>query len=98
LLYEKKLHMQECLTSLDVAADSTLVSMLASSDSANQQLSSALNSNADFEVTLSNADDERQLSTLEARLGLIQKGAESLDPDIIYQRDKTRERFIGRWR
>lgn len=97
LLYEKKHDLHECLTSLDVSANPTLASMLASADCAKQQLSSALNSNAGFEVTLSNADQERMLSTLEARLGLVQKGSDNLSPDVLYQRDKARERFMDRW-
>lgn len=97
LLYEKKLHMRECVTRLDVSADPTLASILASADCAKQQLSSALNSNAGFEVTLSNTDLERQLSALEARLGLVQKGAENLSPDVLYQRDQAREKFVDRW-
>ncbi|RMJ27749.1 hypothetical protein PHISP_01393 [Aspergillus sp. HF37] len=96
-LYEKTLQMQECLASLDIGSDSTLAPMLACADSANQRLSSALNTHSAFEATLSNTDLERRLSALERRLGVVRKGTENIDLDVLYQRDKDRGRFMDRW-
>lgn len=96
-LHEKKLQLQECLTGLDVAADSSLVSMLASTDSANQQLAVALNSDSEFGTTLSNPDLEKRLSALEGRLGFVQRGMENLNLDVLYQRDKAQAQFMDKW-
>lgn len=96
-LYEKTLQMHECLASLDIGSDSSLAPMLACADSANQRLSSALNSHSAFEATLSNPDLERRLSALERRLDVVRKGTENVDLDVLYQRDKMRGRFMDRW-
>lgn len=96
-LYEKMLNMHDCLRSLDIVADSMVASELARADSANQRLSSSVNSNSRFEITLSSVDQERQLSCLEARLGLAQRGTEYLDLDVLYQRDRTQGRFMDQW-
>lgn len=96
-LHEKKVHMHESLASLDIGTDSTLASTLGCAESANQRLSSALNSDCDFEPTLSNTDLERRFSALEQRLDVVRKGTENLNLDVLYQRDKARGRFMDRW-
>lgn len=97
MLYEKEAYMLECLRNLGIAADSPLAAQLIPMDLASRLLSSCLNADSPFEATLSNADQEKRLAALEAQLGLVQKGIEGLNLDILYQRDKAQDRFLERW-
>lgn len=96
-IYEKKLYLDDGFGNLGIIADSTLVPVLSCADSANQVLSSALTSNSLFKSSLSNIDQGGRLSTLEARLGTIQKDMGRVDLGILHQRDRDQARFMDRW-
>lgn len=96
-LYEKKLRMLERLHNLGIAADTPLVAHLSSADQAAQLLDSSLHADSSFRVSLSDVSQEQKLASLEEELGLVQKGIEGINLDVLYQRDKTREKFMERW-
>lgn len=96
-LYERRLYMHDCLRSLDVAADSALVPELLCTDSADQLLFSSLNTNSRFEISLSNVDQGKMLSTLKTQLESIQKGTENLNLSLFYQGHRAQKGFMNRW-
>jgi hypothetical protein len=96
-LAEKRQHLLECLRNFGVAADSPLVTETVSTDQATRLLLSALHSDSHQETSLTDADNEKGLSELEAQLGVIQKGIGRLDMDSLYRRDKNQERFLETW-
>ncbi|KAG2418654.1 hypothetical protein HFD88_001755 [Aspergillus terreus] len=96
-LAEKRQHLLEWLRNFGVAADSPLVTETVSTDQATRLLLSALHSDSHQETSLTDADNEKGLSELEAQLGVIQKGIGRLDMDSLYRRDKNQERFLETW-
>lgn len=97
-LYEKKSYMLDSLNNLAGAVDSALESELSPMDSATQLLSTSLHSDSRFGTSLTNVGQDNRLSELEAQLGLIRRGTEQLDLDVLHQRDRNQARFMDRWR
>ncbi|KAL2002058.1 hypothetical protein VTN02DRAFT_740 [Thermoascus thermophilus] len=96
-LYEKKLRMLERLHNLEIAADTPLIAQLSSADQAAQLLDSSLHADSSFRISLSDVSQEQKLAALEEELGSIQKGIEGINLDVLYQKDKTQEKFIEKW-
>lgn len=97
-LHEKRANSLENLSNLHAAAESPLATQLIPMDSASQRLSSSLNADSSFAFSLPDADQEKRLGSLEAQLGLVQRGIEGLDLNVLRQRDKAQDRFVERWR
>jgi hypothetical protein len=96
-LFEKKEHMMECLHGYSIAADSPLVAEMISSDRATRLVSSSLNADSHFWASLTKGIHEEKLSELGLQLGYIQKGIETLDLDVLHQRDRNQEKFMEKW-
>ena len=96
-LPEKRKQALECLRSYSIAADSPLKDELIPSDQASMLLLSSLETNSHFQTSLVDLDHERGLEVLESELGLLQKGMQKLDLDVIYRRDKAQSSFMEQW-
>lgn len=96
-LPEKRKQALECLRSYSIAADSPLKDELIPSDQASMLLLSSLETNSHFQASLVDLDHERGLEVLESELGLLQKGMQKLDLDVIYRRDKAQSSFMEQW-
>jgi hypothetical protein len=96
-LHEKRRHMAELLCNLGTAADSPLAAELDPMHQATGLLNHALHSDSDYRLSLVDALQTEEITSLEEKLGIIQKGAEGLNLDILHQRDKAHEKFIERW-
>lgn len=96
-LYDKRSQIQDYFRTLGVGADLPLVTELTPTDRAARLLSSALEADSSFAHSLSDVEQDQRLSELEAQLGLVQTGANKLNTDVLYQRDKDQERFLERW-
>ncbi|CAL5874866.1 uncharacterized protein PFLUO_LOCUS9168 [Penicillium psychrofluorescens] len=96
-LHEKRAALSETLRNIGIAVDSPLVAHLGAGDVASQLLVSSLHSNSHFETSLPDPDEARELSGIEADLGMLQKGIQRVNSDVLHQRDKNYERFVERW-
>ncbi|GAQ06919.1 hypothetical protein ALT_4240 [Aspergillus lentulus] len=96
-LFDKKQHIVECLRSISVGAKLPLVAGLIPSDQASQLLASALSEHSQFKISLLDVEQDQKLSELESQLGRLQKGIERLNLDVLYQRDRSQEKFMEKW-
>lgn len=96
-LFDKKQHIVECLRNLSVGAKLPLVAGLIPSDQASQLLTSALSEHSRFKTSLLNVEQDKKLSDLGSQLGQLQKGIERLNLDVLYQRDRSQEKFMEKW-
>jgi hypothetical protein len=97
VLHEKRRHMAEFLRNLGTTADSGLVAHLDPIHKATLLLGSALHADSCYDISLVDDSQMGELAALESKLGLIQKGMQGINLDILHQRDKNQERFIERW-
>ncbi|KAL2824669.1 hypothetical protein BDW59DRAFT_162319 [Aspergillus cavernicola] len=96
-LVRERQHMLDGLRNYGLASDSPLPAELLPTDRAIQLLSSSLEADSLFTASLSSVEHEKSLSELESKLGRIQKGIERLNQDVVYQRDRTQEKFLEMW-
>ncbi|RLL95064.1 hypothetical protein CFD26_105427 [Aspergillus turcosus] len=96
-LFDKKQDIVECLRNLSVGAKLPLVAGLIPSDQASQLLTSALSEHSRFKTSLLDVEQDKKLSDLESQLGQLQKGIERLNLDVLYQRDRSQEKFMEKW-
>jgi hypothetical protein len=96
-LFDKKQHIVECLRNLSVGAKLPLVAGLIPGDQASQLLASALSEHSRFKISLLDVEQDQKLSDLESQLGQLQKGIERLNLDVLYQRDRSQEKFMEKW-
>ncbi|KAL1967782.1 hypothetical protein VTN77DRAFT_2471 [Rasamsonia byssochlamydoides] len=95
---EKRFRMVELLQNLSTTADMPLAEYLTPTDRATELLYSALQADSGCQLSLVDVSQRQRLADLERQLGLVQKGIEGLNLDILGQRDKAQERFMERWR
>lgn len=95
---EKRSRMVELLQNLSKTADMSLAEYLTRTDRASELLYSALQADSGCQLSLVDVHQKQRLADLEKRLGLVQKGIEGLNLEILGQRDKAQERFLERWR
>jgi hypothetical protein len=96
-ILQERQHMLDGLRHYGIASDSPLAAELLPTDRAIQLLSSSLKADSLFTASLSDLEHEKSLTGLESDLSRIQKGMERLNQDVVYQRDKSREKFLERW-
>ncbi|KAL3456337.1 hypothetical protein BJX64DRAFT_281456 [Aspergillus heterothallicus] len=96
-LLQERHHMLNGQHRYGIASDSPLAVDLLSTDRATQLLSSSLQADSKFTVSLSSVEHEKSLVELESKLSCIQKGMERLNQDVVHQRDKNREKFLEKW-
>jgi hypothetical protein len=96
-LREKRHDMLEFLSHLGIGTDSPLAAHLNPTDQATELLESALHSDSSYAISLLDASQEESVSALEKKLGVVQKGVEGVNLDIIHGRDKAQEKFLERW-
>lgn len=96
-LHEKRCHISETLGNLNVAVDAPLVTHLAPLDHASQLLDSSLHSYSHFQTSLRDLAGGKALSGLEGELRRLRDGLQSLNLDVLHQRDHHQERLIERW-
>ncbi|RHZ58460.1 uncharacterized protein CDV56_105609 [Aspergillus thermomutatus] len=96
-LFDKKQHIVECLRNISVGANLPMAAGLIPSEQASQLLASALSEHSQFEISLLDVEQEKKLSDLESHLGQLQKGIERLNLDVLYQRDRSQEKFMEKW-
>ncbi|KAL2872257.1 uncharacterized protein BJX67DRAFT_376083 [Aspergillus lucknowensis] len=96
-LTRERQHMLDGLRNYGTASDLPLAAELLPTDRAIRLLSSSLEADSLFTTSLSSVEHEKSLVELESRLGRIRKAIERLNQDVVYQRDKTREKFLERW-
>lgn len=96
VLREKKEQLLDHWTDMSAPTGSGLARLLAAMDSASQLLSCSLNRDAPLGWSLWNSEQEEKFLMLESELGLVQRGIEGLDLDVL-QNVKTRDRFVERW-
>jgi hypothetical protein len=97
LMSEKRHRMEEFLQNLSVSADLPLVDHLGPTDRAKELLTSTLQADSAFTLSLVDSSQKERLADLEKQLGIVQKGMEAVDMDILTQRDRFREKFMERW-
>lgn len=97
VLNEKRLRMVEMLESLYATAASPLIPDLESADKVAQLLSSAVYRDSDFELSLEDSSQQQRTANLESQIGIVQKGLENLNTDILHHSDRARENFMERW-
>lgn len=95
-LHEKKQRMLEMVSGLHKGVDAPLEEQLDVVDHACQLLSSALHADSNFNASLTDTTLEKKLGDLENRIGLVRKGIEGINLDIL-QRDKVQDKFMERW-
>lgn len=96
-LFQQRQHMLDGLHNYAMASDSPLAAELLPTDRAIRLLSSSLEADSLCTASLSSVEHERSLSVLESKLSRIQKGIQSLNQDVVYQRDKNQEKFLEKW-
>ncbi|KAL2842946.1 hypothetical protein BJY01DRAFT_216129 [Aspergillus pseudoustus] len=97
-LLQERRHMLDGLRHYGIASDSPLAAELLPTDRAIRLLSSSLDADCRFSASLSSVEHEKSLVDLESKLSRIQKGMERLNQDVIYQRDKNKDKLLERWR
>ncbi|KAK5800981.1 hypothetical protein VI817_003193 [Penicillium citrinum] len=96
-MHEKRIHMAETSRTLGTAVNSPLASQLAAYDQATRLLESSLHANSQFETSLSDPGQKEALSGLESDLASLRKGVQSINMDVLHQRDKSQARLLERW-
>jgi hypothetical protein len=90
--------MVELLQNLSAVADMSLAEYLTRIDQATVLLYSALQADSECLLSLVDVPQKQRLIDLERELGLVQKGLERINLEVLGQRDKAHERFMERWR
>ncbi|KAK2734317.1 hypothetical protein FQN55_002815 [Onygenales sp. PD_40] len=96
-LDDKKQRMLEMLQNLQSTAESPLSAYLGSADQASELLLSALHADSDFGTSMGDRAQEQKLAALEDTIGVLRKGIDGLNVDILNGGDKAQERFMERW-
>ncbi|PGH17995.1 hypothetical protein AJ80_04616 [Polytolypa hystricis UAMH7299] len=97
ILNEKRQRMLDTLENLHSAAESSLAPYMGAADTASQLLSSPLLVDSNFTASLSNSTHEQRLSSLESQIGVLQKGINGLNMEVLHQGDRAQGKFIERW-
>lgn len=98
VLFDSRHQLFDCLQNYGIAADAPLVTEMILGNQATRLLSSSLNVNSHVKTLLTSDIHEAELSDLQLKLEHVQKGVEMLDLGVVFQRDRSRETFVERWR